>query len=559
MTAPHPIHARYPSFGALLRDLARRPSDEQEAAIRVWCRHDRAAFCLAALPSRFPDPFNRLHLDWLSAPKTPYHQRNKREQHAIASPRGSAKSTVITFADLIHDVIYGYEAFIGIVSYSHKLSDQLVADLYHVLRTPDAAPELHALFGPFEVTGTKTEFVAFSRRNGRARGTAIRSYSARSTMRGQKHDGVRFTKIVLDDLEDPDRVRQPANRDLDQRFIESDAIQAGEPGCVTLMVGTVLCPDSVLQRYLDPGSGGSWEQRHYRSLMAWPDERHGLWEQARAIWSDLGLGGARARYDAMEAFYHEHRAAMDAGAQVLWPARRPLPALMTTYWEKPRAFFAEDQNEPQESSEVTFDVDRFQHVTFDGERIVRDDGSSVPLSACRVRGWWDPIPMGAKGTGRDEAGWAVVARCPNGGRYILHASSDRCTPEEQWERTASLMAAFPTSQWGYENNTGGLDDNEDWRAFLRRRGLTGRIKGHQTARSKKEDRIAEIQPGCSNGFIRFSRTDIAPATYAQFRAFPFGRSDDIIDAIERACDLTGQDVIPEIRARPLPSAGKRHR
>lgn len=549
----HPIHARFRTFGDLLRELDRRRAgaDEQAAAIRLWCRDDLAAFCLTAFPARFPDPFNRLHLDWFKRRKEPYHQRSRREQYAVAAPRGAAKSTVVSFADVLHDIVYGLEAFVGIVSYNHRLSDQLVGDLYHVLRTPDAAPELHAIFGPFEVSGTKTEFVAFSRRYGRARGTAVRAYSARSTMRGQKHDGVRFTKILLDDLEDPDRVRQPANRDLDQRFVESDAIQAGEPGLTTIMVGTVLCADSVLQRYLDPRAG-SWESRHYRSLMAWPNERHGLWEQARGIWSDLSLGGARARYDAMIAFYEQNRAAMDAGAEVLWHARRPLPALMTTYWEKPRAFFAEDQNEPQESTEITFDVDRFQYVSFDGERIIRDDGTSVPLASCRVRGWWDPIPMRERGTGRDEAGWAVVARCPNGGRYVLHASAARMTPAEQWDQTASLMSAFPTSRWGYENNTGGLDENEDWRAFLRRRGLTGRITGHQTAKSRKEDRIAEIQPGCHNGFIRFSRTDVSPATYAQFRQFPFGRNDDIIDAIERACYLASGDEESTMRVTGIP-------
>lgn len=549
MTAPFPLSA-WPSFDAMLHDIADAPEQEQRDLIRAWCRHDVAAFALVALPDRFRSTFNRLHLDWFEYPKQRYDLRKRETLYAIAAPRGAAKSTVVTYADLLHDLCYGLEAFVGVASYTSDLSDELVADLYHTLKIEELAPELHDLFGPFKVSGTKTSFVAHSV-HGRAEGMKVKSFSMRSTVRGQKHNGVRFTKFILDDAEHPDRVRQPANRDIDQKHIESDIMRAGEPGLVVVMVGTVLCQDSVLQRYLDPNTAGSWEQRHYRSLLAWPDERHGLWEEARKVWADLGHGGAIARRRALEEFYEANREAMDRGAVVLWPDRRPLIDLMVSYWEKPRAFFAEDQNEPQDSTDVTFNVDSFQFVSFDGERIVRDDGSSVPLAACSVRGWWDPIPFGAKGTGRDEAGWAVVARCPNGGRYILHASGRRATPEEQWDQTFSLMAAFPTSQWGYENNTGGLDDNQEWKRQLAARGYTGRIRGYQTARSKKEDRIAEIQPATHNGFIRFSRSDIEPGTYAQFRAFPYGRHDDIIDAIERACDLCSTAVIPEARVRPM--------
>ena len=547
MTVPFPL-SRWDTFADMLRDIATEPEEEQRELIRAWCRWDVAAFALVALPDRFRATFNRLHLDWFDYPKVPFHERERDTQFAIAAPRGGAKSTIITYTDVLHDLCYGLEAFVGIASYTSDLSDELVSDLYHTLKLEDTARELHDLYGPFKVSGTKTSFVGVCPR-GRKEGTKCKSFSMRSTVRGQKHNGVRFTKFIIDDGEHPERVRQPANRDIDQKHIESDIMRAGEPGLTLIMTGTILCQDSVLQRFLDPNTSGSWEQRHYRSLMAWPDERHGLWEEARRVWSDLGHGGAIARRRALDDFYEAHKEQMDAGAVVLWPDRRPLVDLMVSYWENPRSFFAEDQNEPQESTEITFNVDSFQFVNFDGERIMRDDGSSVPLSACSVRGWWDPIPFGSKGTGRDEAGWAVVARCPNGGRYILHASGDRCTPEEQWERTFALMQAFPTSRWGYENNTGSLDDNEDWRRELSRRGLFGRIRGYQTARAKKEDRIAEIQPGLNNGFIRFSRSDVSPAAYAQFRSFPFGRRDDVIDAIERACDLCSTDVVSVARVR----------
>lgn len=535
-----PILSAWPDYASMCRGVAGEDSGTQQAMIRAWCRYDPAAFCVTALPLRFTSTFNRLHLDWFAYPKMPYTERNRAYNYAVAAPRGAAKSTVISFADVMHDICYGLEAFVGIVSNVSSLAEELVGDIYHTLKIRELAPELHDLYGPFSVSGTKTSFVVHCP-YGLPGGTKVQAYSMRSTVRGHKHAGVRFTKMIVDDGEHPDRVRQPANRDADQQHIEKDLMRAGEPGLVTIMAGTVLCQDSVLQRYLDPGSGGSWEQKHFKSLIKWPDERTGKWEEARQVWADLSLGGANARREALDVFYQANRAELDRGAVVLWPDRRPLIDLMVSSWENPRSFFAEDQNEPQESTEITFDVDRFHYVSFDGERITRDDGTWVALSSCRVRGWWDPIPFRAKNTGRDEAGWAVTARCPNGGRYVLHASGFRGTPDEQWEHTFELMRMFPTSRWGYENNTGGLDDNPDWRAALSRQGLRGRIRGYQTAASKKEERIAELQPSTANGFLRFSRTDVAPNAYAQFRQFPYGRHDDLIDAIERACYLSAID------------------
>jgi hypothetical protein len=537
----------FEDFPAYLSWVATLGQGEREDAIRLWCRFDLAAFAIVAFPTRFESEFCSFHLDMFNERKLAYWKRTSPTFDAVAAPRGCAKSTVISYLDVIHGMVYGLEAFVGIVANVDSLADTLVQDIYNTLKNVDSAPEFHALYGPIKVSGSQTSFAAYSP-YGLQRGTGVRSYSIRSTVRGHKHAGTRFTQIIVDDGEHPERVRNPANRDADEQHIAKDLGKAGEPGLRLRMAGTILVQDSVLARKCDPMKAGIWEGRIYRSLINWPHEKDGLWETARKIWADLALGGARARRAALEAFYLQNKEQLDAGARVLWEARRPLIDLMVAFWSEPRAFFAEDQNDPKESTDLTFDVDTFQFVHFDGTWIHRDDGTKVPVASCTVRGWWDPIPQGKKDTGRDEAAWAVIAKCPNGGRYLIHSSARRCKPADQWNITISLMLRFKGAIWGYENNSGSLDDNTAWLELLRENGLFGKIRGYQSIGATKDARIAELQPMTRNGFLRFARQDISPKTYDQFRHWPSGQNDDIPDAIERANSLFGDSEIPTVES-----------
>ena len=75
------------------------------------------------------------------------------------------------------------------------------------------------------------------------------------------------------------------------------------------------------------------------------------------------------------------------------------------------------------------------------------------------------------------------------------------------------------------------------------RGLSHKMKviGYHS-QSKKEARIADLQPHTANGWLRFG--ELNDDTRRQFRDFPGGENDDAPDAIERACWLLGAGVIP---------------
>lgn len=523
----------------------------------LWWRFlwDREGFGLAMFSERFPSAFNRAHKDFFAREKVPCQLRTRPLYLATAAPRGTAKTTILTFLELVHDVVYGFERFIGIISTSFDLSETLVADLYDVFKNKEAAPELHRMYGPFKLTGTKTGFVVTCPSSDQPLGTKIKAYSMGGACRGHKHRGVRFTKWVLDDAERSDRVHNPGNRDKDERFIDADVVRAGAEYTIVEFVGTVLHPDSVLARKLDPNKSPGWERVFYQAILSWPDEVDGLWEQCRAIWTNLALPTARAREDAARAFYEAHREAMDAGAEVLWPEREGLFDLMLQWWDNRHAFAAEKQNEPGKSGERTFDVDRIQanYVRFDGKYIYLDDENQtrIALARCKVAVWWDTIPKAGKGTGRDKAGYAVAAKAPGGAKFVLVAQVRKEPPEAQWERFFGFLERFPTAIYGYENNKGGLEENPEWVRRVKKLRATYRKfrpQGYQSTGSK-EARIAEDQPAMENGFVRFSRSGTEAEVIEQYRHFPDGTNDDGPDAVNRALWLLDQDHMPTAKRR----------
>ena len=510
------------------------PWDTQERDDALWhrCRSDLELFCLAYFPERFNKPFSQLHRDLILRPKVRWTDRRAPERSALAAPRGSAKSTIVSFADIIHDIVYGYEIFVGMISTDYDLSESLVKDIYSVLTDEESYPAIHATFGPFKITGTQTDFVCASIGAEQPEGTKVKAYSMGGACRGHKHRGRRFSKWVLDDIEHPKKVLNPKTRDEGEQFLDADVGKSGDDYTTSRLVGTLLHPDSVLSRKLaDP----EWTGDRRRALIAWPKERDGLWEECRALWTDLSIGPEGLRREAARWFYEDHRATMDEGAEVAWPDGQPLFGLMVAYWASEEAFYTELQNEPSRSGDRTFDISRFAWCTFDGSTITTARGRKVPVSSCRVGVWLDPKPANPKRTGTDFAAIAVVARDSHGGRYVLDCEMRKDTPLAQRARLWSRWRQWGTAAvYGYENNQGTRFDGEDFRREQKAEpageGLNPR--GYQS-REDKSSRIARIQPDAVNGFIQFSRA-LPAAVIDQFRHFPQGRNDDGPDAIERA-------------------------
>ena len=512
--------------------------DDADAALWARCRTDRGLFCLTFFPERFSVRFSKLHRAFLRRPKVPWDQRTRPERYVDAAPRGAAKSTLQSYANVVHDIVYGFELFVALLSTSFDLAEDLVKDLHQTFSEPDLYPDLHQLYGPFRVTGTKTDFVVYVP-GGDARGVRVKAFSFGGSIRGSKHAGVRITKGVLDDAEHPDRVRTPGRRAKTWEFLTKDVLKAGGRYSRWEVLGTVLHPESMLARLL---ISPVWQAERWRAVISFP-KRMDMWEAAHKRWSKLE--DPDRRENAL-AFYQAHRAEMDEGAVVLWPEMQSLFDLFEILWsDGPAAFGSEYQNEPADPERQVFHPERFARCRFvDGERIVSAEGTIVPLSACRISIWLDPR-KGSDLKRNDFAAVATVAEGPSGYRYVLGCDLARESPAATRGRMWRHFDRWgERAIYGYEANGVWQLHDEGFRRERERRKAAGRPwrfdpKAHGTFRIPKEDRILSVEPDVTNGWLQFADS-LSQHLMGMFRDFPTADHDDGPDAVERAVWQLGE-------------------
>src|SRR5690606_30122199 len=117
-------------------------------------------------------------------------------------------------------------------------------------------------------------------------------------------------------------------------------MNVGTPETNVVNLATALHRDALAIQLL---SKPTWRSRVFQAIEQWPT-RTELWEEWEQLLFEepIAEGAARAR-----AFYEANRAAMDHGAQVLWPEVEDLYYLMTLRAEGGRtAFEREKQNSP---------------------------------------------------------------------------------------------------------------------------------------------------------------------------------------------------------------------
>jgi hypothetical protein len=527
----------------LLASLQGQPAETVDEALRVRFRHDRAAFARVLFPLRVTGSWSAYHLDMLARPAVHWSERRGQARRLDIAHRGAAKSTLATFVDLVHAVVYGLDRFIAIASATDDLSAVFVKNLHRAFTDRSGLPMLHDLYGPIRVSGGMTDFVVSVDGQPSCR---IGSFSARGPIRGQNHEGQRPTRIVYDDMEHPEDSRSPARREAAWRWVVSDAGEAGDPTCcLHQWVGTTTHRDGpVMRAALSP----AWRSTSWRALQGWP-ERMDLWEQARALWADLTDAD---REGTARRWYEERRAEMDAGAAPLWPERYPLFDLMCRYWASPASFAAEMQNDPRDPQRAVFDVEAFRRCRWDGAgTVVTSRGRVVRLSACDVGVWLDPIPPSE--TGRDFAAIATVAReRATGLRMVLSVKMRRLTPSQQREAMWSEFERWGTrAVYGYEDNAFAALFGEDFKRDQLRRKTEGRpwqlsIAGVPSIEDKMEV-IASLEPAVANGWLEFDAA-LDPAVIDQFADVPNGAHDDGADAVARADRLVCARQAQQVRA-----------
>lgn len=511
-------------------------------------RDDRAAFARFCWPGRFYLPFNACHRDLLGDTREPFDERPTLKD-AKAAPRGIGKSSISSFVDPIHGIVYGLERLIVVLTAVSDLSDELVDDIRAAFTDIDDSP-LNELFGPFKITGGKTDFYVSC--NG-APPVRVVARSMGAQIRGIKFRGERPTMVILDDSERSDRVRSADQRAVTYRYLTDDVLKSGrkQGGTEYRCRGTVLHSDSMLAALL---RHAGWQGRRWQSIISWPDNSQ-LWDQCGKLWKNLADTG---RKETARAFYDANREAMHKGAEVLDPVAEPIFALYELIWEDGlSSFLREKQNEPRHAAAALFNSVLFSRCQIVGDRItnpngtraetiITADGREVPLADCRVGLYLDPIPGKELGTlgdeggsgGGDYAAIAAIARDPLGYRYVLDVFMRRCRDTEQLAALWTMAERWHADRAWLEAVLFQRLIGRDFRrlqAERKKAGLYWQLTlDEDFPQGAKEDRIATLEVPTTNGWMQFSQAVTEPI-YRQFDDFPEGDHDDAIDAIA-GCD-----------------------
>lgn len=369
---------------------------------------------------------------------------------AEADPREFAKSTIVSFGYVLHQICFALRHFIILGSDTEDLASDLTGYIYLELLYNE---RLKTDFGEMVRDGWAVDdFVTLNDVRLKARGRGQR-------LRGLKHKQWRPDLIILDDLENdlnsrnPDQVRKVLD------WVKRAVYPAIADNGSLLWIGTILARKSALFIAIHSA-----------------EEPYCHWQRElrRALYEEAGPDGKTRMVS-------------------LWPAKHPVEKLLRQKkLMGSLAFNTEKQNDPMNEEGVFQEpwIRYYHPEDLRGKHLV-------------VAGFFDPS-VEANATSDYKAiitvGWERREMI----YYVLDAYIRKASID------AALAAAYARhEQWGYWQF--GVEDNVFQKLLLREFDRAARERGYHlplkgvTSTLNKETRISGLSPLVERGQIRFCR------------------------------------------------------
>ena len=268
-------------------------------------------------------------------------QSKESQAQAVAAPRGEAKSTLVTQLFTLWCIVTHRKHYIVLVMDSidqaYPMLEAVKAELEF---NPRLAMDFADACGQGRVWQAGTVVTAND--------IKVQVAGSGKKLRGLRHGAFRPDLVVLDDIENDEQVRNPAQRDKLETWLKSAVLHLGGVGQKfdVVYIGTILHYDSVLNRTLN---NPMWHSIKFKAMLRWP-ERMDLWDEWEAILRNNGAAGAGMA----QAFYEANKAEMERGAQTSWAARGVLDLMKIRVRDGHEAFDSELQNDPVSSENAPF-------------------------------------------------------------------------------------------------------------------------------------------------------------------------------------------------------------
>lgn len=448
---------------------------------------------------------------------------------AIAAPRDSAKSTIVSLEYVIYCICYRLEGYIVIISNSREQAVGFLRDVKHELESnehllQDFPEACDRQVKPKPSPWKETEIITPNK-------VKITALGTDQEIRGRRNTKDRPTLIILDDIETSEPIQNPENISKLEDWLTKSVLKAGTNITNIVYIGTIHHYDSLLAKFTGDTEYPGWEKRIYRSIISEP-ERIDLWDQWRRIFNRKELYEGKDGKEAAIRLFNANKKAMLKGAKVLWPARKSYHDLMIQREEEGAfSFDAEMQNEPVNKRDCLFPPEDIHF--WDDLHKTEEELLNFLNSAGYVEffGACDPS-MGKEGIRGDRSAIITLARALGDNKmYVLDADIAKRFPDKIYEDILIRHRQRNYGAFAFEVNQA----QEAMAIELQKRandtGLPLNI--HEVRSSQhKITRIQTLQPLVKCGEILFSRKHFS--LLEEMRHFPKGRFDDGLDALHMA-------------------------
>jgi len=369
------------------RDIGELPAVENPER-KERCRLDFRLFCETYFPEVYVLAWSEDHLRAIAKIQQAVLQGGL---FALAMSRGSGKSS-LTETAAIWAMLYGHREFVVVIGASESAALEILDSIKTELEVnehlaadfPEVTYPIKCLDGianrcagqlhkgeRTRIVWTANEIVLPTIAGAKSSGVLVRVAGITGRIRGMKFkkpDGrtIRPEFVVIDDPQTSESAGSSEQTRKRVRVLAGDILGLAGPGkkISGIMPCTVIRPGDMAEQILDKSRHPEWNGERCKMLYQMPRNEE-LWNR----YADLRADELRERGTFSEAteFYKAHRAEMDEGAKVSWPARHNYDELsavqhaMNLKLTDEAAFWAEYQNEP-----LPEDLGTDEQLTVDG-------------------------------------------------------------------------------------------------------------------------------------------------------------------------------------------------
>ena len=482
------------------------------------------AFAKFYFPHFLRKPNSKLHKFLYRIAATEINKKSGRGcRWAVAAPRGSAKSSLISCILPIWCTVYNKKSFILILSDTLGQASDFLADIRREL---ESNVRLQRDFPHACGKGSTWRVDEIVTRND----VKILALGSGSKIRGRRFGTKRPDLILLDDIENLEMVKSDTQRtDLKKWFDDDVMFVGGESGTKLdiFAVGTILGKEALLTSLVDPTKYPNFQSKVFSAVEKFSSSD--LWAEWESLFTDPL---DKDREVTARNFFEEHKEQMLRGTKVLWPEGDPYYDLMVNKLVNPSGFLAEKMNSPIDYTKVKVRREELHFKDF------RDPYMQNLLSECPTFGAIDPS-LGKNVKSGDFSAIVTMKRDKNTGLiYVPDIIMKRLDPDRQIDIILDLHEKRFFKLFGVETNAFQIILANLLRAKSRKRGSYLPIKEIQNY-SDKVMRLEGIFPFIKDGTIifdeyKYKHNRVYRNAIEQLLAYTGGKNerDDFIDALQ---------------------------